>query len=70
MFLAQRMVMGANWKLVYYNAGDGYHNPQLYTSFVTPAHRAAPRTRPRHVGLRTSAPDDCAMYTQALGNGH
>jgi len=61
---AQRMVMGANWKLVYDNAGDGYHPPFSHRSLLAmTARRHGPDRDMSYYG--TSKPDDCAMYTQA-----
>ena len=66
---AHRMVMRANWKLVYDNAGDGYHPPFSHRSLLLmTARRHGPDRDMSYYG--TSAPDDCAMYTQSLGNGH
>ena len=66
---AQRMVMGANWKMVYDNAGDGYHPPFSHRSLLLmTARRHGPDRDMSYYG--TSDPDDCAMYSQALGNGH
>jgi len=66
---AQRMVMGANWKLVYDNAGDGYHPPFSHRSLLLMTARRHGSDRDMSY-FGTSAPDACAMYTQALGNGH
>jgi len=61
--------MGANWKLVYDNAGDGYHPPFSHRSLLLmTARRHGPDRDMSYYG--TSDPDDCAMYSQALGNGH
>jgi phenylpropionate dioxygenase-like ring-hydroxylating dioxygenase large terminal subunit len=66
---AHRMVMRANWKLVYDNAGDGYHPPFSHRSLLLmTARRHGPDRDMSYYG--TSDPDDCAMYTQSLGNGH
>ncbi len=57
---AQRMVMGANWKLVYDNAGDGYHPPFSHRSLLLmTARRHGPDRDMSYYG--TSDPDDCAM---------
>ncbi len=66
---AHRMVMRANWKMVYDNAGDGYHPPFSHRSLLLmTARRHGPDRDMSYYG--TSDPDDCAMYTQSLGNGH
>jgi phenylpropionate dioxygenase-like ring-hydroxylating dioxygenase large terminal subunit len=66
---AHRMVMNANWKLVYDNAGDGYHPPFSHRSLLLMTARRHGADRDMSY-FGTSSPDDCAMYTQALGNGH
>jgi phenylpropionate dioxygenase-like ring-hydroxylating dioxygenase large terminal subunit len=66
---AHRLIMRANWKTVYDNAGDGYHPPFSHRSLLLmTARRHGPDLDMSYYG--TSAPDDCAMYTQSLGNGH
>lgn len=66
---AHRMIIAANWKLAYDNAGDGYHPPFSHRSLLLmTARRYGPDRDMSYFG--TSDPDNCAMYTQALGNGH
>jgi phenylpropionate dioxygenase-like ring-hydroxylating dioxygenase large terminal subunit len=66
---AHRMVMRANWKLVYDNAGDGYHPPFSHRSLLRMTARRYGADRDMSY-FGTGDPDDCRMYTQSLINGH
>ena len=66
---AHRMIVRANWKTVYDNSGDGYHPPFSHRSLLLmTARRHGPDLDLSYYS--TADPDDCAMYTQSLGNGH
>ena len=66
---AHRMVMRANWKLVYDNAGDSYHPPFSHRSLLRMTARRYGTDRDMSY-FGTGDPDDCRMYTQSLSNGH
>lgn len=67
--LAHRLIMRANWKLVYDNAGDGYHPPFSHRSLLLmTSRRHGPDLDMSYYG--TADPDDSRMYSQSLGNGH
>jgi phenylpropionate dioxygenase-like ring-hydroxylating dioxygenase large terminal subunit len=67
--LAHRMIMRANWKLVYDNAGDGYHPPFSHRSLLwMTTRRYGPDLDMTY--YRPTEPDGSRMYSQSLGNGH
>lgn len=67
---AQRMVIRANWKMVYDNAGDGYHPSYSHQSLLqVAAERYGPDYDMQYFG-KSSDPDDSPLYVQSLGNGH
>lgn len=65
---AQRYIVRCNWKLVYDNAGDGYHPPFSHQSLLTIGARLGGARDMTY--FATGHPDDTGMYAQSLGNGH
>lgn len=63
----QRMLCRANWKLVLDNSIDGYHPAFSHRSLL---HVAARHGDGRDMGYFAETPDESALYTQYLGNGH
>jgi hypothetical protein len=64
------MVIRANWKMIYDNAGDGYHPSYSHQSLLqVAAERYGPDYDMQYFG-KSSDPDDSPLYVQSLGNGH
>lgn len=64
---AHRMLIRANWKLVYDNGIDGYHPAFSHRSLLQMAKRLGDERDMQYFG---KTPDDGPMYCQYLGNGH
>lgn len=64
---AHRMLVRANWKLVYDNGTDGYHPAFSHRSLLQMAKRLGDDRDMQYFG---KSPDDGPMYCQYLGNGH
>jgi phenylpropionate dioxygenase-like ring-hydroxylating dioxygenase large terminal subunit len=68
---AQRLVIRANWKMIYDNAGDGYHPAYSHQSLLEiAADRYGPEYDMQYFGKSSTDPDDSPLYVQSLGNGH
>lgn len=64
---AHRMLIRANWKLVYDNGTDGYHPAFSHRSLLQMARRLGDDRDMQYFG---KSPDEGPMYCQYLGNGH
>ncbi|MCW0213127.1 MAG: aromatic ring-hydroxylating dioxygenase subunit alpha [Pseudonocardia sp.] len=64
---AHRMGYRGNWKLAYDNAGDGYHPAFSHRSLLEMASRMGDSKDMSYFGV---SPDEGAMRTYMLGNGH
>lgn len=64
---AHRMLIRANWKLVYDNGTDGYHPAFSHRSLLQVAKRLGEERDMQYFG---KSPDESPMYCQYLGNGH
>jgi phenylpropionate dioxygenase-like ring-hydroxylating dioxygenase large terminal subunit len=61
-----RFLVRANWKLIYDNAGDGYHPGFSHQSLLMMAQRYG---QSRDMTYFQGNPDDTRMYAQSLGSG-
>ena len=61
-----QFVIRANWKLVYDNAGDGYHPGFSHQSLLMIAKRYG---KSRDMTYFQGNPDETHMYSQSLGSG-